>query len=429
MTHVDDDTLVTFLRERTFDAVPASGLDADAVLASSRRKRALYRRAQVATALLVAGVVVMGGVTLADRWDRPAPPVDEAPTPTEPEPTDAAPQPPDDAIVVHLAEGIRAVSRPVPLTLADGTAVLDVALADAWVSLGDRMALTTGPAQGANPAVDVDPVFDAALPGAEVRLWTASLEGLRTRVATLSWLPGDEPQDYPEGVYPAPTKVVEHEVSGLALLIGAVPSWITDPTVTLHLADDVRLADGTTGRALEVPTFAAPTADGRLIYVLAFDPTAGLSDGAGYAVTIADDAGETLLAGCGGDDVDACIALVADPVSALPEMCAEFPIGTGGTGPSYEGWWSATPLTDDGEAVQTDPAEWPPIMREHPRTVLVDTRTGKVIESLDRLACSSIPDYAIPAGLALPPDAVVVIDADTGEILQTMSPPFFEPQW
>lgn len=426
MTHVDDEDLVTFLRGRALGAVPASTLDADAVLRTSRRKRALYRRAQMATAVVVAGVVVVVGVVLADRWDRPAPPVDEVPAPTVPAPTDAAPQPPDDAIAVDLAEGIRAVNRPMPLTLADGTTVLDVALGDAWVSLGDRMALTTGPAEGANPAVDIDPVFDAAVPGAEVRLWTASLEGLRTRVATLTWLPGDSPQAYPDGVYPAPTKVVE-SWSGQTVLVGAVPSWIADPTVTLHLGTAVRLADGTTGRAVEVPTFAAPTDDGRLIYILAFGPAAGVSDGDGYAVTIADVGGEALLAGCAGSDVEACIVSVADPVSGLPEMCAELPMGAGGTGPAYEGWWSSTPATEDG-GVQTDPAEWPPIMREHPRTVQIDTRTRKVIESFDRLACSSIPDYAIPPGFELPPDAVVVVDADTGEILETMSPPFFEPQ-
>ena len=418
MTHIDDETLVSFLRERTLGAVPAPGLDPGAVLASSRRKRALIRGARTAIALVVAGVVVVGGVNLVGRWDRPAPPVDEAPVP----------EPTEDGIVVGLAEGIAAVSRPVEMTLADGSAVLDVGMGDAWPSLGDRLALTTGPAEGANPAVDVDPVFDAAVPGAEVRLWTASAEGLRSRVTTLAWLPGDGPQDYPDGVYPAPTKVVEESNTGQTLLIGAVPSWIADPTVTLHLAIEVTLADGTTGRSMEVPTFAAPTEDGRLLYLVAFDATAGVSDGEGYAVTIAGRAGDTLTAGCAAGDVEACIASVADPVSDLPEMCAEFPPGTAGTGPSYEGWWSSTPAAPDGSAL-TDPADWPPIMREHPRTVQIDTRTGKVIESFDRYTCTSIADYEVPAGLELPPDAVVVLDADTGEILQTMSPPSFEPQW
>jgi len=416
MTRTDDEAFIALLREEALDAVPASSLEPGTVLAASRRKRTLIRVAGAAAALVVAGVVVVGVVDVVGRWDRPVPPVDEAPEPTE------------SAIVIGLAEGIAAVNRPVEITLADGSAVLDVGMGDAWPSLGDRLALTTGPAKGANPAVDVDPVFDAAVPGAEVRLWTTSLEGLRSRVTTLSWLPGDRPQDYPAG-YPAPTKVVEESNTGQTLLIGAVPSWITEPTVTLHLASDVRLADGTTGRAVNVPTFAAPTGDGRLLYLIAFDPTAGISDGEGYAVTIADDAGETITAGCADGDLQACIASVADPVSGLPEMCAEFPLGFGGTGPAYEGWWNVTPATEGGDGIRTDPADWPPIMREHPQTAQVDTRTGKVIETYDRYACGPVADYEVPTGLELPPDAVVILDAVTGEILETYSPPYFEPQW
>lgn len=416
MTRTDDEIFVSFLREQALGTLPAPGLDPSNVLAASRRKRTVIRAARASAALVVAALAVVGVADLVDLQDRSVPPVDQVPDPSEA------------AIVVGLAEGITAVNRPVGITLTDGSVVLDVGMGDAWPSLGDRLALTTGPADGANPEVDVDPVFDAAVPGAEVRLWTTSLEGLRSRVTTLSWLPGDRPQDYPAG-YPAPTKVVEESNTGQTLLIGAVPSWITEPTVTLHLASDVRLADGTTGRAVNVPTFAAPTGDGRLLYLIAFDPTAGISDGEGYAVTIADDAGETITAGCADGDLQACIASVADPVSGLPEMCAEFPLGFGGTGPAYEGWWNVTPATEGGDGIRTDPADWPPIMREHPQTAQVDTRTGKVIETYDRYACGPVADYEVPTGLELPPDAVVILDAVTGEILETMSPPAFEPQW
>ena len=408
MTHIDDETLVSFVREHALDAVPAPGLDPSAVLASSRRKRRVIRVAGAAAALVVAGVVVVGVVYVVGQWDRPAPPVDEAPVP----------DPTEDAPVVGLAEGIAAVNRPVEMTLADGAAVLDVGMGD-WSSLGDRLALTTGPVEGANPAVDVDPVFDAAVPGAEVRLWTASAERLRSRVTTLSWLPGDNPQDYPDGAYPAPTKVVESD-TGQTLLIGAVPSWITDPTVTLHLASDVRLADGTTGRSMKVPTFAAPTEDGRMLYVVAFDPTVGVSDGEGYALTITDGAGETLTAGCADGDVAGCIASVADPVSDLPEMCGVLGNLSSGV-PVYEGWWSASPAWPGGEDI-TDPADWPPIVREHPQTAQIDTRTRTVLETVDRYACGPLVDYEVPADLELPPDATVIVDAVTGEILETMRP-------
>src|SRR5665647_511391 len=351
MTRTNDDAFIALLREEALDAVPASSLDPGTVLAASRRKRSVIRVAGAAAALVVASGVIVGVVDLVGQWDRPVPPVDEAPMP----------DPSESAMVIGLAEGIVAVNRPVEMTLADGSAVLDVGMGDAWPSLGDRLALTTGPAEGANPAVDVDPVFDAAVPGAEVRLWTASAEGLRSRVTTLSWLPGDRPQDYPAG-YPAPTKVVEESNTGQTLLIGAVPSWIAEPTVTLHLASDVRLADGTTGRSVNVPTFAAPTEDARLLYLISLDADVGVSDGEGYAVTIADDDGETITAGCADGDLQACIASVADPVSELPEMCAEFPPQPP-SGPSYEGWWDFSPATEGGDDILTDPADWPPIMR------------------------------------------------------------------
>lgn len=255
-------------------------------------------------------------------------------------------------------------------------------------------------------------------------MWTASAEELRTRVTTLSWVPGDSPRDYPDGIYPAPTKAVDR-FDGHTVLIGAVPSWVEDPTVTLHLASEIRRADGTTGRSVEVPTFVSPTEDRRLLYLVAFDPTTGVADGEGYAVTITGSNGQTITAGCAGDDVGACIALVADPVSDLPEMCAEFP-PSGPGGAPYEGWWSSTPSAPDG-SILTDPADWPPIMREHPQTAIIDTRTGEVLETFDRCVCGEVPDDEVPESLALPPDAAVVVDAVTGEILETMSPPASDP--
>lgn len=416
MTRTDDEIFVSFLREQTLSTLPPPGLDPSDVLAASRRKRTVMRAARASAALVVAALAVVGIADLVGLRDGSAPPVDQVPPPFE------------SAVLVGLAEGITAVNQPVEITLTDGSVVLDVGMGDAWPSLGDRLALTTGPAEGANPAVDVDPVFDAAVPGAEVRLWTASTDGLRSRVTTLSWLPEDSPQDYPDGVYPAPTKVVE-STTGQTLLIGAVPTWITDPTVTLHLASDVQLDDRTTGRSVKVPTFAAPTDDARLLYLISLDATVGVSDGEGFAVTFTDSAGHTVIAGCPEGDLQACIASAAHPVSpdTGTTMCAEFPAAPP-SGPAYEGWWSSSPAAVDG-SILTDPADWPPIMREHPQTAMIDTRTGKVLVTYDRYACGPVADYAVPAGLELPPDAVVVVDAATGQILETMSPPAFEPQW
>ena len=410
MTRTDDETFVSFLREQTLSTLPAPGLDPSNVLAASRRKRTVMRAARASAALVVAALAVVGVADLVDLRDGSAPPVDQVPDPSE------------SAILIGLAEGITAVNRPVEITLADGSPALNLGLDDSWPG-GDRVVLSTGSADGTAAANG-----DAGTPGTGVGLWVASADELLGQVTTLSWLPGDSAQDYLGGAYPAPTKV-QHPYTGQTMIIGAVPAWISDATVTLHLATEVTLADGTRSRSVEVPTFTAPTEDARLLFLISLDATVGVSDGEGFAVTVADSEGHTVIGGCPDGDLQACIASAAHPVTTDTgtTMCAEFPAAPP-SGPQYEGWWSSSPAAADG-SILTDPADWPPIMREHPQTAMIDTRTGKVLVTYDRYACGPVADYAVPAGLELPPDAVVVVDAATGQILETMSPPAFEPQW
>lgn len=402
MTRTDDEAFLALLREQTLSTLPAPGLDPSNVLAVSRRKRTIIRAARAAGVLVVAGLAVVGVADLVDLRDGSAPPVDQVPDPSE------------SAILVGLADGITAVNRPVEITLADGSPALDLGLDDAWPG-GDRVVLAEGLADGAGAS------------GTGVGLWAASADERLDQVTTLTWLPGDSAQDYLGGAYPAPTKV-QHPYTGQTMIIGAVPAWISDATVTLHLATEVTLPDGTTSRSLEVPTFTAPTQDARPLYLISLDATVGVSDGEGFAVTFADSQGHTVTAGCPDGDLQACIASAAHPVSpdTEPAMCAEFPATDSG-GPEYEGWWSASPADADGN-ILIDPADWPPIMREHPQTAMIDTRTGKVLVTYDRYSCGPVADYTVPAGLELPPDAVVVVDAITGDILETMSPPAFGPQ-
>lgn len=49
---------------------------------------------------------------------------------------------------------------------------------------------------------------------------------------------------------------------------------------------------------------------------------------------------------------------------------------------------------------------------------MVDLTDGTVISTWDRLSCSSIEGYAAPAGLSS--GGVVLLDADTGDILQAL---------
>ena len=49
-----------------------------------------------------------------------------------------------------------------------------------------------------------------------------------------------------------------------------------------------------------------------------------------------------------------------------------------------------------------DPALWPAEPREHPRVALVDTATGSVISTWDRIACGPDPDF-VPTPLSSGP--------------------------
>lgn len=105
--------------------------------------------------------------------------------------------------------------------------------------------------------------------------------------------------------------------------------------------------------------------------------------------------------------------------SAAPTPCAEFPAGTSPKGPDFEGWWSSSPADANGN-ILTDPADWPAQMREHPRTALVDAATGRVVSTWDRLACGPIHDFTAPSQLT--GSQIVVLDADTGDVLETLAP-------
>lgn len=89
-----------------------------------------------------------------------------------------------------------------------------------------------------------------------------------------------------------------------------------------------------------------------------------------------------LLGGCG--IAGAAAGPVSGPVSApsptptpTPTLCAEFPPQHPTPG-DPEGWWSSNPADANGN-VLTDPAQWPAQLRDHPRTVVLDPATGRVV--------------------------------------------------
>jgi len=80
-----------------------------------------------------------------------------------------------------------------------------------------------------------------------------------------------------------------------------------------------------------------------------------------------------------------------------------------------EGWWNSIPADTDGSYLPVE--EWPQEVLDHPATATVETVTGTVLESFDRRTCAPVEGYVPPRPETLPADAIVVLDARTGEVL------------
>ncbi|QJW35401.1 hypothetical protein [Cellulosimicrobium protaetiae] len=90
-----------------------------------------------------------------------------------------------------------------------------------------------------------------------------------------------------------------------------------------------------------------------------------------------------------------------------------------------EGWWNSTPVSDAGGWLDVE--RWPRQILDHPATVTVETTTGTVLESFDRRTCTGVADWTAPDLSALPPSTVVVLDAETGEVLAEHPVELVEP--
>ena len=83
-------------------------------------------------------------------------------------------------------------------------------------------------------------------------------------------------------------------------------------------------------------------------------------------------------------------------------------------------------VSDAGPGVPAEP-------REHPRVALVDTATGSVVSTWDRIACGPDPDF-VPAPLSSGPSgptapvswpagSIAVVDMDTNEMIYVLDSP------
>jgi hypothetical protein len=85
----------------------------------------------------------------------------------------------------------------------------------------------------------------------------------------------------------------------------------------------------------------------------------------------------------------------------------------------FEGWWNSTPADADGG--YADPSTWPKEILQHPATAQVVTDTGAVIEVCDRGTGLDAEGYTAPKGhQGWPKHRVVLLDARTGKLLESL---------
>ncbi|QCR20545.1 hypothetical protein [Agrococcus sp. SGAir0287] len=75
----------------------------------------------------------------------------------------------------------------------------------------------------------------------------------------------------------------------------------------------------------------------------------------------------------------------------------------------FEGWWSSDASS--------------PMAYAHPAVLFVDGGSRTVVDSWDRRTRSRVPNPRIVGSEPLPTDAIAVLDASTGDVLQTLHTP------
>lgn len=111
--------------------------------------------------------------------------------------------------------------------------------------------------------------------------------------------------------------------------------------------------------------------------------------------------------------VQICGSYVAQPTGNT--VTQYFPDGTPYELGGLDGWWNSIPADADANYLPVE--EWPQQILDHPATVQIETITGTVLESFDRRACTPVEGYVPPPVETLPANAIVVLDALTGEVL------------
>jgi hypothetical protein len=314
---VAEERTASALRTAIDPVAPSMSLDTSALLRAGRHYRR-RRTAMVSTlGALAVGAVVFGGFQLSGLNRATTLPL-ATPDPLQ------TPHSIGPGQVHYFTPGILAVNRPIKRALADGTTVLDLGFsnpgdrptsarleavlveADAGVLRGLRGA----DAAARRPAID----YGAGVEFAELDQTALRLD----RGWTLAWKRAEpaDPHVLTRTDYMAHTGMI-YGNDGSQVTAGVVPAWLRDPRVIAFSSQGFRTASGAIVHALELPTFAAPTGDRRLLYALkiagneGFDNTAADgSQGAWESVNtvafIGSDGEVVLTDECAGQTVRQC---------------------------------------------------------------------------------------------------------------------------
>ncbi|GEK19546.1 hypothetical protein [Cellulomonas xylanilytica] len=249
---LSDDDLVGSLRARVDAALPPMSLDPGETLVAGRRRRRRRSATHVVTAAAGVGVVV-AGITLGSQ----------ALTPRPQQPSSIGTDQ-----VAPLPAGLSATNTLIPETDANGRPWWDTGLV-----FDLRVLDATGVAT--NPRI---PRADMGI-ALELREKGEVVDAPTFGRTTLTWRSDDTASDYAGRTYPATldTTYVLNDIGNPTMLTGAVPLGIPDPRVVIYFPSGIA-GGGELVHHVEVPTFRAPTADGRLLYAVQTSPNSATAD-------------------------------------------------------------------------------------------------------------------------------------------------------
>lgn len=264
------------------------------MLAGRRR----VRRRRGAAALGAAAVVTAVVVAVTSLGGNPAP---------VPQPVAQAPHPLGTEQVATVTSGLTATNF-----LIDAPAkVNDSTLQDTGLSLADSgtPGVTLIDAEGAGMAVAPATTGPAHDVGVSVSI--VGPEGSPSQLA-VGWASHDRAQDYGGEEYASQSAMVflvgDGPTTSVSLTVGAVPSWLPDPRIALVVPEGFTGPDGSTTTWVELPTFRAPTTDGRLLYAFVSDGRVNLDlNGQWAQVLVVGSDGSTFTPQC-PQGLDGCVS-------------------------------------------------------------------------------------------------------------------------